>query len=254
MNATMTASDLLAEMSERAMSAERFPEVVRYCALASIVADAFSALPAGVIVGLLETLTKDEKCQPRANAALALCAGMKVAPLPVDTFVFFGAGLWIIAARAVLDAVKREPDNATRTAMLIEVADGLLQDSSAMLVGFVNAPPVLAVQDVVLRVVSAEVAGETPPADEHWQKAVRARRLALANAIDGFVTACEEAPGCGASQVVFFERIAPAFDDLIEVERLEATPEIAVERDGFQAMSHASRRVVARKYRSLAGE
>lgn len=107
-------------------------------------------------------LAKDEACQVRANAALALCAGLKVAPLDVDTKLFFGAGLWTVAARAVLDAVKRDPENTTRTALLIEVADGLLQDSGAMLIGFVNEAPTLAVQDVVPKLVSAEVAGETP--------------------------------------------------------------------------------------------
>ena len=162
MNTTMTAAALLSEISERAMAAGRFPEVVRYCALAAIVGDAFSALPAGVIVGLFEALAKDEACKVRANAALALCAGLKVAPFDVDTRLFFGAGLWTVAARAVLDAVKRDPENTTRTALLIEVADGLLQDSGAMLIGFVNEAPKLAVQDVVPKVVSAEVAGETP--------------------------------------------------------------------------------------------
>lgn len=245
---------MLREMVDRAMAAGRLPDVIRYGALRAVTADVFRTLPAGVLVGLFEALTKMEATAPRARASLALCASMKVDPIDPETFVFFGAGLWTMAARAVLDASKREPDDKARV-MLIEVVDGLLQDSSAMLLDFVNIPGVQAAQDAVSTDVSAEVAGEVPPADDgaaHRAKVLRERRLALADAIDGFVTACEQAPGCGASQVVFFDRIAPAFDDLIKVETIEVIPAICVERDNFAHAPLDARRHLARKYRMLA--
>lgn len=143
----MNAAELLAEVTHTAMNNGWIAEVVCYGALKSITEEAFKELPAGIIVGLFETLAKDERTGFRARVALALCAESKVAAIDVEAFLFFGAGLWNMAARMVLEAVKNETNDSTR-ALLIGVVDGLLQDSSAMLVGFVNMVPG-AIQDIV---------------------------------------------------------------------------------------------------------
>lgn len=247
----MTAAELFEEMMTRSMAAGRLSDVVLYGALKTITGDAFRTLPAGVAVGLFEALSRNETTGARGRAALALCASLKVAPLDVEPFAFFGAGVWNMAARMVLDAVKREPSAATRT-MLIEIVDGLLQDSVALLVDVVNAVPTVAVQDAVSTDVCAEVAGEVPPADEHRAKVLREKRNTLARLIIAFVTACEDAPGAVVSQSLFLDRIGPAFDNLIEVESLDAGPAIRANRDNFATMSHAQRRVLAQQIQTLA--
>jgi len=248
----VTAAEMLTEMTERAMAAGRLPDVLRYGALKTIAADAFRSLPAGVLVGLFDALSRNEATATRARAALALCASMKVTPIDAETYLFFGAGLWNMAARMVLDAVKREPRDDTR-AVLIEVVDGMLQDSSAMLVDFVKVVPTNAVQDAVSTDVFAEVAGEPAAGGAaHRGKVLREKRRALAILINAFVTACEEAPSAVVSQSLFFDRIGPAFDNLIEVESLDAGPEIRSNRDNFATMSHAQRRVLARSLQTLA--
>lgn len=248
----MIAAKLFGELMTRAMAAGRLPDVVLYGALKAITEDAFRTLPAGVAVGLFEALSRNETTAPRARAALALCASLKVAPIDAEAFLFFGAGLWNMAARMVLDAVKREPSAATR-AMLIEIVDGLLQDSVALLVDVVNAVPTIAVQDAVSTDVSLDVAGATVAGDEHRRAMLRTRRLALADAIEDFVNMCESGAKHFASRAPFYDRIVPAFDELIDVEPdVDAVPEISAERNGFGALSNRIRRGIAAKYRALA--